>query len=71
MLDAAYRSPEGTRSNLWTTVQTAIAPLLGPTARATFCPPAGEGIDLEAFLKARAARSTCWYRRSRRPTSPR
>ncbi|WP_424534425.1 type IV secretory system conjugative DNA transfer family protein [Sphaerisporangium viridialbum] len=52
MLDAAYRSPEGTRSNLWTTVQTAVAPLLAPTARATFTPAAGEGIDLEAFLKA-------------------
>ncbi|MET8139873.1 TraM recognition domain-containing protein [Sphaerisporangium sp. NPDC005288] len=53
MLDAAYRSPEGTRSNLWTTVQTAVAPLLSPTARATFTPPAGEGIDIEAFLRAR------------------
>ncbi|MEU9889985.1 TraM recognition domain-containing protein [Sphaerisporangium sp. NPDC051017] len=53
MLDAAYRSPEGTRSNLWTTVQTAVAPLLAPTARATFTPAAGEGIDLEVFLKVR------------------
>lgn len=53
MLDAAYRSPEGTRSNLWTTVQTAVAPLLAPTARATFSPPPGQSLDLEAFLKAR------------------
>jgi type IV secretory pathway TraG/TraD family ATPase VirD4 len=53
MLDAAYRSPEGTRSNLWTTVQTAIAPLLAPTARTTFTPPPGQSIDLESFLKAR------------------
>ncbi|MEV6986487.1 TraM recognition domain-containing protein [Sphaerisporangium sp. NPDC051017] len=53
MLDAAYRSPEGTRSNLWTTVQTAVAPLLAPTARATFTPAAGEGVDLEALLTAR------------------
>ncbi|MET8160331.1 TraM recognition domain-containing protein [Sphaerisporangium sp. NPDC005289] len=53
MLDAAYRSPEGTRSNLWTTVQTAVAPLLSTAARATFTPPAGQGIDLEAFLGRR------------------
>ncbi|GGK82099.1 hypothetical protein Sme01_38500 [Sphaerisporangium melleum] len=53
MLDAAYRSPEGTRSNLWTTVQTAVAPLLSTAARATFTPPVGEGIDMEAFLGRR------------------
>jgi type IV secretion system protein VirD4 len=51
MLDAAYRSPDVTRSNLWTTVQTAIVPLLAPAARATFAPPPGEGIDLEDFLR--------------------
>jgi len=51
MLDAAYRSPDVTRSNLWTTVQTAIVPLLAPAARATFAPPPGEGIDLEEFLR--------------------
>jgi type IV secretion system protein VirD4 len=50
MLDSCYRSPEGTRSNLWTTVQTAVAPLLSETARATFTPPPGDGIDLEDFL---------------------
>ncbi|WP_019632522.1 type IV secretory system conjugative DNA transfer family protein [Actinomadura atramentaria] len=53
MLDAAYRSPEGTRSNLWTTVQTAIAPLLAETARATFSPPAGKSFDIEEFLRQR------------------
>lgn len=52
MLDAAYRSPDVTRSNLWTTTQTAIAPLLAPAARATFAPPPGEGIDIDAFLRA-------------------
>ena len=51
MLDAAYRSPDVTRSNLWTTVQTAIVPLLAPAARATFAPPPGQGIDLEDFLR--------------------
>lgn len=51
MLDNLYRSPaETTRSNLWTTVQTAVAPLLSPTARDTFTPALGQGIDLEEFL---------------------
>jgi type IV secretory pathway TraG/TraD family ATPase VirD4 len=52
MLDAAYRSPEVTRSNLWTTTQTAIAPLLAPAARATFAPPPGTGLDIEDVLRA-------------------
>ena len=52
MLDAAYRSPDVTRSNLWTTAQTAIAPLLAPAARATFAPPPGASIDLGDFLRA-------------------
>ncbi len=51
MLDAAYRSPDATRSNLWTTAQTAIAPLLAPAARATFAPPPGEGTDIAGFLR--------------------
>lgn len=52
MLDNLYRSPaETTRSNLWTTVQTAVAPLLSPVARATFTPAPGDGIDLEDFLR--------------------
>lgn len=52
MLDAAYRSPDVTRSNLWTTTQTAIAPLLAPAARATFAPPPGTGIDIASVLRA-------------------
>jgi type IV secretion system protein VirD4 len=50
MLDAIYRSPEGTRSNLWTTVQTAIAPLLSAPARAAFAPGPGASFNIEAFL---------------------
>jgi type IV secretion system protein VirD4 len=50
MLDNIYRSPTETRSNMWTTVLTAVAPLLSPTARRAFCPPAGAGLDVEAFL---------------------
>jgi type IV secretion system protein VirD4 len=54
MLDAAYRSPEVTRSNLWTTVQTAIAPLLASAARATFAPPPGDSADLAGLLRRNA-----------------
>lgn len=50
MLDNIYRSPAETRSNMWTTVLTAVAPLLSDAARDVFCPPPGDGVDLEAFL---------------------
>jgi type IV secretory pathway TraG/TraD family ATPase VirD4 len=53
MLDSIYRSPAETRSSIWTTVQTGVAPLLSPAARAVFVPPAGGGIDLEDFLLRR------------------
>ncbi|MBS2967078.1 type IV secretory system conjugative DNA transfer family protein, partial [Actinocrinis puniceicyclus] len=33
LLDALYRTPPETKSGLWTTVQTALAPLLSPTAQ--------------------------------------
>lgn len=54
MLDAAYRSPEVTRSNLWTTAQTAVAPLLAPAARSTFAPPPGSSADLAGLLRRNA-----------------
>jgi type IV secretory pathway TraG/TraD family ATPase VirD4 len=53
LLDGLYRTPPETRSGLWTTVQTALAPLLSPTAQATFCPDPGDGLDLENFLRSR------------------
>ncbi|HTJ66704.1 MAG TPA: TraM recognition domain-containing protein [Actinospica sp.] len=53
LLDALYRTPPETKSGLWTTVQTALAPLLSPTAQATFCPDDGDGFDLESFLCSR------------------
>lgn len=54
MLDSLYRqSPESTRPSLWATAQTALAPLLSPDARAVFTPPAGESVDLAAFLRER------------------
>jgi type IV secretory pathway TraG/TraD family ATPase VirD4 len=53
MLDALYRlPPDTTRASLWTTAQTAIAPLLAPAARDTFIPAPGQATDLEAFLLA-------------------
>jgi type IV secretion system protein VirD4 len=52
LLDGLYRTPPETKSGLWTTVQTALAPLLSPTAQATFCPDHGEGFDLESFLRS-------------------
>ncbi|HEV2347919.1 MAG TPA: type IV secretory system conjugative DNA transfer family protein [Actinocrinis sp.] len=53
VLDGIYRSPAETRSNMFTTAQTAITPLLSPKARDTFTPAAGESIDLEAFLRSK------------------
>ncbi|ACU77755.1 conjugative transfer gene complex protein [Catenulispora acidiphila DSM 44928] len=53
MLDNLYRAPaDTTRSNLWTTVQTAVAPLLSVAARATFAPEAGATFDIEDFLRS-------------------
>jgi type IV secretory pathway TraG/TraD family ATPase VirD4 len=43
-----------TRSNLWTTAQTAIAPLLAPAARVTFAPPPGGSADLADLLRRNA-----------------
>jgi type IV secretion system protein VirD4 len=54
LLDGLYRTPPETKSGLWTTVQTALAPLLSPTAQATFCPETeSDGVDLEDFLRAK------------------
>lgn len=53
MLDSLYRLPaDTTRAGLWTTAQTAVAPLLAPAARDTFIPAPGEATDLEQFLRA-------------------
>jgi len=52
MLDALYRlPPDTTRASLWTTAQTAMAPLLSPAARAVFTPAEGRATDLEAFIR--------------------
>jgi type IV secretion system protein VirD4 len=52
MLDNIYRSPVETRSNMWTTVMTAVAPLLSQTARRVFCPPPGDSLNIPKFLAA-------------------
>ena len=53
MLDSLYRLPaDTTRASLWTTAQTAVAPLLSPAARETFMPPPGGETDLREFLLA-------------------
>lgn len=53
MLDALYRlPPDTTRASLWTTAQTAVAPLLAPAARGTFVPAPGQATDLAGFLRA-------------------
>jgi type IV secretion system protein VirD4 len=53
LLDTLYRSPVETRSNLWATVLTGVAPLLSETARAAFCPRPGTGFTPEQFLHRR------------------
>ncbi|GGJ75237.1 hypothetical protein GCM10010123_01530 [Pilimelia anulata] len=50
LINNIYQSPAETRSNMWTTVQTAVAPLLSTAARDVFCPPAGGGFDIADFL---------------------
>jgi type IV secretory pathway TraG/TraD family ATPase VirD4 len=53
MLDALYRLPaDTTRASLWTTAQTAVAPLLAPAARDTFMPGPGQETGLEEFIRA-------------------
>lgn len=52
LLDGLYRNPGDTRANLFATVQTALTPLFSPTARATFVPTNGQGIDIEQWLRS-------------------
>ncbi len=52
MLDSLYRNPSETRSNLFTTVQTALTPLFSRAAKRTFVPSNGVGLDIEEWLRA-------------------
>ncbi|WP_025274192.1 type IV secretory system conjugative DNA transfer family protein [Haloglycomyces albus] len=47
-----YQAADETRSSLFNTVQTAIAPLLSDRAREVFCPPSSQAIDLRSFLES-------------------
>lgn len=51
MLEGIYASPAETRSNLWTTVMTAVAPLVGETASDIFGPTVDGSFDMEDFLR--------------------
>lgn len=50
MLDKLYRQPGTTRSNLFTTVQTATAPLFGHAAQQVFCGHPADSFDLDTFV---------------------
>ena len=53
LADALYRTPPETRSGLWTTASTALAPLLSPATQAVFCPERGEQqFDPAEFLRS-------------------
>ena len=72
MLDALYRLPaDTTRASLWTTAQTAVAPLLSPTARETFMPPPGGETRPAGLPARRAVPATCWPTSAAPPCSPR
>jgi type IV secretion system protein VirD4 len=51
MLENIYAAPAETRSNLWTTAITAVAPLVGETARHIFGPSIANSFDIEDFLR--------------------
>jgi type IV secretion system protein VirD4 len=50
-LSSLYGIADDTRTNLFGTVQTAIAPLLSARARRVFCPSPSEYFDIETFLQ--------------------
>lgn len=52
MLDGFYRQPQTTRANLWATVQTGTASLLGPAANTVFCGSVAGSFDIDAFLRS-------------------
>ncbi|WP_199034679.1 type IV secretory system conjugative DNA transfer family protein [Glycomyces salinus] len=50
-LDGLYNLAPETRSSLFATVQTALAPMLSTRARAVFSPSRSEHFDIETFLR--------------------
>ncbi|GAB3259652.1 type IV secretory system conjugative DNA transfer family protein [Kineosporia babensis] len=51
MMHGIYRAPMETRSNMWTTAMTSVAPLLSATAREVFSSGAGRSFNIEEFLR--------------------
>ncbi|HTJ68129.1 MAG TPA: TraM recognition domain-containing protein [Actinospica sp.] len=52
LLAAFYDNPPITKTNIFTTVQVAIAPLMGELAQASFAPKQEDSLDIEGFLRA-------------------
>jgi type IV secretory pathway TraG/TraD family ATPase VirD4 len=50
-LEGIYAAPAETRSNMWATVMTAVAPLVGETAQYVFGPTIADSFDIERFLR--------------------
>jgi type IV secretion system protein VirD4 len=52
LLAAFYDNPPVTKTNMFTTVQIAVAPLMGEFAQASFAPKAADSLNIESFLRA-------------------
>jgi type IV secretory pathway TraG/TraD family ATPase VirD4 len=52
LLAAFYDNPPVTKTNMFTTVQIAVAPLMGEFAQASFAPKPGDSLNIESFLRA-------------------
>lgn len=52
LLAAFYDNPPVTKTNMFTTVQIAVAPLMGEFAQASFGPAPEDSFDIEDFLRA-------------------
>jgi type IV secretion system protein VirD4 len=52
LLAAFYDNPPVTKTNMFTTVQIAVAPLMGEFAQASFAPTPADSLNIESFLRA-------------------
>lgn len=51
LLAAFYDNPPVTKTNMFTTVQIAVAPLLGEFAQSSFAPKPADSLNIEGFLR--------------------
>ena len=51
LLAAFYNNPPVTKTNMFTTVQIAVAPLMGEFAQASFAPNPADSLNIEKFLR--------------------